>query len=137
MTSIWVAVNSYAVFIALVAGSFISLAADRLPRGESLFWPRSHCRGCSRQLNVIDLLPVAGYVIRGGRCATCRTPIGASAPIIEALCGASTLVAVEALEPPRGALVGLALVTAIGVGTVALAFRRSRPRAGQASRMPS
>ena len=60
----------YFVLVALFVGSFINLAADRLPRGESLVTPRSHCRSCGRVLNVIDLLPVAGYFIRGGRCAT-------------------------------------------------------------------
>ena len=64
--------TAYVVFVGLVLGSFINLAADRMPRGESVVRPRSHCRACGRQLNTIDLLPVLGYVLRRGRCATCR-----------------------------------------------------------------
>jgi len=45
------------------------VAADRVPRGESIVRPRSHCRSCGRLLTVVDLLPVAGYLLRRGRCA--------------------------------------------------------------------
>ena len=35
---------AYLVLVALLLGSFINMAADRLPRHESLVHPRSHCR---------------------------------------------------------------------------------------------
>ena len=56
--------EAYLVLVALLIGSFINLAADRLPRGESVVSPRSHCRSCGRVLNVVDLFPVAGYLVR-------------------------------------------------------------------------
>ena len=65
-------VGAYAVLVAALVGSFINLAADRVPRGESVVRPRSHCRSCGRVLNFVDLIPVAGYLIRAGRCATLR-----------------------------------------------------------------
>src|SRR5260370_11545657 len=79
--------TAYLAFVGLVLGSFVNLAADRLPRGESVVQPRSHCRACGRQLNAIDLLPVLGYALRRGRCATCGRPIGASAPFVEGVAG--------------------------------------------------
>src|SRR2546428_13050198 len=60
------AVPAYLVLVAMLIGSFINLAADRLPRRESIVRPRSHCRSCGRVLNLVDLIPVAGYAIRGG-----------------------------------------------------------------------
>src|SRR5712692_855174 len=96
--------------VGLMFGSFINLVADRLPRGESVVSPRSHCRACGRTLNVIDLLPVVGYVLRGGRCATCRTPIGIAAPLVEAISGACMAVAVVWLGIWPGTLAGLFLV---------------------------
>lgn len=108
-------VDGYAVLVALLAGSFINLAADRLPRGESLLWPRSHCRDCGRQLNAIDLLPVMGYLIRVGRCATCRTPIGPSAPLVEAVAGACMLAPIVVFGLWPGAAVGIGLVAAWGL----------------------
>lgn len=124
--------TSYLVFVALSLGSFINLAADRIPRGESILSPASHCRACGRRLNVVDLLPVAGYLVRGGRCATCRAPIGISSPAIEALCGALMAFALAWLGGWEGALLGLVLVALTGATVVALGFRTlplsARPR---------
>ncbi len=113
-----IAVGAYLVLVALLMGSFINLAADRLPRGESVVRPRSHCRSCGRVLDAIDLMPVCGYLIRRGRCATCGVPIGVSSPVVEALCGAAMLASVVVLGPWPGALVGLASVVAVGVAWV-------------------
>ena len=116
----------YLVLLALLFGSFVNLAADRLPRGESLLQPRSHCRSCGRQLNFIDLVPLAGYLIRGGRCATCRTPIGASSPVVEATAGVLMIGSLALLGLWPGAIVGLGLVALWGTGVAAVAVQRSR-----------
>jgi leader peptidase (prepilin peptidase)/N-methyltransferase len=116
-------------FVGLMLGSFINMAADRLPRGESIIRPRSHCRACNRQLNTIDLLPVLGYLIRRGRCATCRTPIGVLAPSVEAVCGACMIVAMVWLGLWPGAVVGLASVALFGGVLIAVAMRRRLARA--------
>ena len=111
-------------------GSFINLAADRLPRGASLLSPRSHCRGCGRQLNAVDLLPVVGYLLRGGRCATCDVPIGAGAPLVEGVSGGLVAAAILWLGLWPGALIGFLLVAAWGMGVTALAFGRCVREAG-------
>lgn len=120
------AVTAYLVLVALLVGSFINLAADRVPRRESVVRPRSHCRSCGRVLNVVDLIPVAGYLVRGGRCASCGASIGPASPVVEALCGASMLVAVVTLGPGHGALLGGAVVAAVGVVAVSLSVARAR-----------
>ncbi len=118
------AAGAYLVLVALLVGSFINMAADRLPRGESVVRPRSHCRSCGRVLDFVDLIPVAGYLIRGGRCATCRASIGVSSPVVEALCGAAVLVSVVLLGPWRGAVAGLGGVLVVGLAVVGLGFGR-------------
>jgi len=120
------AAGAYLVLVALLVGSFINMAADRLPRGESVVRPRSHCRSCGRVLDFVDLIPVAGYLIRGGRCATCRASIGVSSPVVEALCGAAVLVSVVLLGPWRGAVAGLGGVLVVGLAVVGLGFGRLR-----------
>lgn len=114
----------YLVFVGLMLGSFINLASDRLPRGESVVSPRSHCRECNRQLNTIDLLPVVGYFLRRGRCATCQAPIGLAAPIVEALCGLLVLVPVVSLGLWPGAAIGLGLVATFGLVVTGVAVQR-------------
>ncbi|SRR6266852_4190480 len=122
------AVMAYLVVVALLLGSFINMAADRLPRGESITQPRSHCRSCGRVLNLVDLIPVAGYAIRRGRCASCGASIGASAPAVEAACGLSMLVALATLGLASGALAGSAAIALLGAGAVGWSFARAGAR---------
>lgn len=126
MASIGPFVGFYLVFVAMMVGSFINLAADRLPRGESVIRPRSHCRACGRQLNAIDLLPIAGFLLRGGRCASCRVSIGVASPVVEAVSGASMVIALLALGTWPGAAVGFGLVALWGLCVTVLAVRRGR-----------
>jgi prepilin signal peptidase PulO-like enzyme (type II secretory pathway) len=119
-------VSAYLVVIALLAGSFINLAADRLPRGESVVSPRSHCRSCGRVLGLVDLIPALGYVIRRGHCVSCGAPIGASSPAVEAVCGAAMLASVALLGPWPGALVGFATIAMVGAVAVGIGFGRLR-----------
>jgi len=121
-------VNIYLVLVALMLGSFINLAADRMPRHESLVTPPSHCRACGRRLNAIDLLPVLGYLLRMGRCATCGVSIGYSAPIVEAVAGGCMVLALIWLGPWPGAALGLALIAAWGLAVTGLALQRQRAR---------
>ena len=118
----------YLVLVGLMLGSFINLAADRLPRGESIVRPRSHCRSCRRVLTVVDLLPVVGYLLRRGRCATCGARIGPASPVIEVVSGACMLAALVWLGLWPGALVGIILVTLLGFGVTGLALVRRRAR---------
>src|SRR5437588_12250557 len=117
-------VDAYLVLVAMLVGSFVNLAIDRLPRHESLATPRSHCRSCGRILNVLDLTPLLGYAVRRGRCATCGVPIGASAPAVEALCGAVMALALAELGLWPGAVVGVAAVCMVGVALTSVALRR-------------
>jgi prepilin signal peptidase PulO-like enzyme (type II secretory pathway) len=122
----------YLVLVGLMVGSFINLAMDRVPRGESLIAPPSHCRACARRLNAIDLLPVAGYLIRRGRCATCGTPIGLTAPVVEAASGACMVAGLAWLGPWPGGAIGLAAIALFGLGVVCLALLLLGDRHGEA-----
>jgi prepilin signal peptidase PulO-like enzyme (type II secretory pathway) len=124
-------------------GSFINLAADRAPRGESLVRPGSHCRACGRRLNVLDLLPVVGYLVRRGRCATCGSLISVAAPVIEAVSGGLMVAAIAWLGLWPGAAAGLGLVVLWGLLVTGIAFglaatkRGYRPGTGNARGRPA
>lgn len=125
-----IAVAAYLVLVAMLVGSFFNLAADRLPRGESLIRPRSHCRSCGRVLDLVDLAPVAGYLLRRGRCASCGVAIGVGSPVLEAVCGAAMLASLTVLGPGRGALVGGVAVAFIGLARVGAVARTTTARRG-------
>lgn len=78
--------------LGMALGSFFELVLDRVPRGESLLWPPSHCRTCSHRLTPDELVPVISYLAQHGRCRACDTPIGRGVPIREALSGAALAV---------------------------------------------
>ena len=54
----------------LIVGSFLNVVVYRLPRGESLSHPRSHCPNCGTPIRAVDNIPVS----RGSRCAAAATP---------------------------------------------------------------
>ena len=65
-----------------IAGSTMGVLADRLPRGETLRG-RSRCRECGAVLGTKDLLPLAGWILRRGRCGTCKARIPIEWPLLE------------------------------------------------------
>ncbi|MEK4046422.1 prepilin peptidase [Paenibacillus sp. FSL H8-0048] len=64
-------VASYITLIGLILGSFYNVVALRIPAGESLLRPPSHCPSCNTQLRSRDLIPVLSYVLNRGRCRYC------------------------------------------------------------------
>ena len=76
-----------AIFGALV-GSFLNVVLWRVPRGESIVSPGSHCPSCGTFLRPVELVPVVSWVALRGRCRTCGVHISARYPLVELACGA-------------------------------------------------
>ena len=76
----------------LLIGSFSNVLIWRLPRGENVAFPPSHCPGCDHQLGPLDLVPVLSWAALGGKCRYCRNPITARYPIIELISGLAYVV---------------------------------------------
>ena len=69
----------------LVFGSFLNVCISRLPKGESIVLPRSHCPQCNHAIRWYDNIPVISYLILRGRCRDCHTHISALYPSVEVL----------------------------------------------------
>jgi leader peptidase (prepilin peptidase)/N-methyltransferase len=67
----------YVIFVLLgmIVASFLNVCADRLPEGQSVVYPPSHCPACSRRLAAKDLVPVFSYLWLRGRCRYCGAAI--------------------------------------------------------------
>src|SRR3954462_12978511 len=70
--------------IGLLLGSFLNVVAYRLPRGESLAFPSSHCPSCDTPIRPYDNVPVLSWLWLRGRCRACHGLISARYPIVEA-----------------------------------------------------
>lgn len=73
--------------LGLLIGSFTNVLIWRLPRGESVAFPPSHCPNCDHPLSPLDLVPVLSWVSLGGKCRYCKAPISPRYPIIELISG--------------------------------------------------
>lgn len=69
--------------VGLLVGSFLNVVAHRLPRGESVISPPSHCPTCDAKILARDNIPVLSWVLLSGRCRVCRSPIALRYPAIE------------------------------------------------------
>ena len=75
----------WVVALGAAVGSFLNVCIYRLPRGESVVSPPSHCPSCCRRLKWFENVPVLGWLIVGGRCRGCRTAVSPTYPIVESL----------------------------------------------------
>ncbi|MCY4220436.1 MAG: A24 family peptidase [Thiotrichales bacterium] len=95
------------VLVGLAVGSFINVAASRIPRmmeaawraecmeitsgrerprrsaGFDLIHPPSACPACGHRISALENIPVLSYVMLGGRCSACRWRIPARYPTVE------------------------------------------------------
>lgn len=71
----------------LFIGSFLNVCISRIPSGESIAYPPSHCSHCNSSLKSLDLVPIFSYVLLKGRCRYCKSKISLEYPFMELITG--------------------------------------------------
>ena len=71
----------------LLIGSFLTVVAHRVPRGESVVTGRSRCPGCGAQIAPYDNVPVFSFLLLRGRARCCGMRISARYPLTEIATG--------------------------------------------------
>jgi len=99
----------FAAVTGLVVGSFLNVVVWRLPRGESLSRPGSHCPSCAHAVRPYDNVPVLSWLLLRGRCRDCAHPISPRYPLLEAAT-AALWVAVVAVKWDDAAAIALGIV---------------------------
>lgn len=77
----------YIFLLGLIVGSFVNVVIYRIPRGRSIVSGRSQCPSCSKKISWYDLIPLASFLILGGRCRACGKKISPAYPAIELYSG--------------------------------------------------
>lgn len=68
-------VGAFVFVLGLMVGSFLNVCSYRLPRGESVVFPGSHCPGCGKSVMWYDNIPLISYLALGGKCRRCKAGI--------------------------------------------------------------
>jgi len=73
-------------YMGMLFTSFSFLMAERIPKKETILG-HSYCESCKKELRLIDVLPVFGYLINKGKCSKCTYKIPIKYPLVELLGG--------------------------------------------------
>lgn len=73
--------------VGTIFGSFYNVVGYRIPKGESILYPSSHCPKCNHELKASELIPILSFVFLGGKCKKCKSKISMFYPIFELLTG--------------------------------------------------
>ena len=98
-----------ALAFGLCVGSFLNVVIHRLPKmlergwreecaelagqplapqpAYSLVAPRSACPACGHKIRAWENVPIASWLLLGGKCSACRSKISFKYPLVEALAG--------------------------------------------------
>lgn len=74
------------VFGAIV-GSFLNVCIVRIPKGDSIVHPASHCPSCKKPIRFYDNVPLLSYLLLRGRCHSCGERISPRYFFVELLMG--------------------------------------------------
>jgi leader peptidase (prepilin peptidase)/N-methyltransferase len=112
----------------LMAGSFVTVVAHRVPRGESIVGPRSRCPACGAQIAAYDNVPALSWLALRGRARCCGAAISARYPLTELALGLLYAATVAVLwDDPGEVALGLVLVTSLAAVTLTDLERRIIP----------
>jgi leader peptidase (prepilin peptidase)/N-methyltransferase len=108
----------------LAVGSFITVAVNRLPRGETVIRPRSRCPACGAEIGARDNVPVLSWLLLRGRCRRCGERVSVEYPLLELTTAALVvLAAIRYPNPWQAGLVGGLLALMPGIALIDLRHR--------------
>ncbi len=99
----------YALLAGMVFGSFFMLVAMRVPLGESIITPRSHCHYCKYVLRPKELIPIISFYIQRGCCTNCKRQIPIMYVAFECITGSIFLLTVYMIGIERELIIILSL----------------------------
>jgi leader peptidase (prepilin peptidase)/N-methyltransferase len=73
--------------LGLEFGSLLNVCIVRIPRGESIVTPRSHCMACGHLVRWFDNIPILSWLLLRARCRDCKAGIPWRYPAVELAVG--------------------------------------------------
>lgn len=119
MDSLYFIIGFFSFWLGACIASFLNVVIWRVPRGESIVSPPSHCPKCNSLIKWYHNLPIVAWLALRGKCANCKAPISPRYIIIETIGGILFLAVyiemlgefvVSAGEVPPFAVVGMVVM---------------------------
>jgi leader peptidase (prepilin peptidase)/N-methyltransferase len=128
MTPAWLPgtplVWGFLIALGLCLGSFLNVVIYRLPLGQSLIRPGSHCPLCNHRIAPYDNVPVLSFLLLRGRCRHCKGGISFRYPAVEIVAAACVLLGVLSSASLIGAVArSLFLLSMLAVTLIDLDHR--------------
>jgi leader peptidase (prepilin peptidase) / N-methyltransferase len=113
----------------LILGSFATVVAHRVPRGESFVIGRSKCPDCGAAIAAYDNIPLLSWLVLRGHCRSCGTRISVRYPLTELAMAAlfAATVLIVGTDNAGELALGLALCALLVIVTVTDLERRVIP----------
>ena len=80
-------VSGFAFAMGACIASFLNVVIWRVPRGESIVSPPSHCPKCGAAIRWYQNIPILSWLALRGKCANCKAPISPRYILVETLGG--------------------------------------------------
>jgi len=77
----------FTTLLGVLIGSFVNVLIVRIPKGESVVFPPSHCPKCNTPLKWYHNIPILSWLFLKGKCAFCGEKISFQYPLVEILSG--------------------------------------------------
>ena len=77
----------FSFWLGACIASFLNVVIWRVPRGESIVSPPSHCPKCNSPIKWYQNIPILSWLALRGKCANCRAPISPRYICVELLGG--------------------------------------------------
>ena len=94
----------FSFWLGACIASFLNVVIWRVPRGESIVSPPSHCPKCGAPIKWWQNIPILSWLALRGKCSSCRAPISPRYIFVETLGGCLVLAAFLRLWMPHATL---------------------------------
>ncbi len=89
--SLWLIGKIFSFILGTFIGSFLNVCIYRIPYRKSILYPSSRCFICLTPIRWYHNLPVIGYFLLKGRCASCHQSFSIRYAVLELLMGMVSL----------------------------------------------
>jgi leader peptidase (prepilin peptidase) / N-methyltransferase len=104
---------SIVFIVGAIVGSFLNVCISRIPNGESVIHPPSHCPKCRAPIPFFHNIPLVSYLLLRGRCCSCGERISFRYFAVELLMAALAVFLLDQFGLGFAFVVGFVFVAAL------------------------